>query len=170
MKKRLYQLAMLVMLTVIWVIMSEDGSGVSWLLGLFFAGLAMWVVSHIQHYPDLFQPHYFRPLSLLTYALYLLGQIYLAGIQTVSRVLSGKMQIDLIDIKTELESELAISVLSSSITLTPGTVTVSRDGNKLKILWIDCVTRDPEIAGPLIKKKLEEILLKPEQDRHSKDN
>ncbi len=86
---------------------------------------------------------------------FLLIEIYKAGFATVKMTITGKVNPGIIDIKTDLEDDYSISILANSITLTPGTVTIDKTDNNLKVLWLDVKTDDPDQAGDLIKGNLE---------------
>jgi multicomponent Na+:H+ antiporter subunit E len=51
-------------------------------------------------------------------------------------------------------------MLANSITLTPGTITVELTGNKLKVLWINKTTDDPEEIRKAVSYDIEERLRK----------
>lgn len=77
------------------------------------------------------------------YVPYLLWQILLANIDVARRVASPRLPISpgIVRVRTRLTSPLGRLFLTSSITLTPGTLTVETDGGDLFIHWID-VTAD----------------------------
>jgi len=66
-------------------------------------------------------------ISYLLYIPWLLWEIVKANIDVAKRTLSPSMPIDpcVIKFKTDLKTNLGITTLSNSITLTPGTVTLS---------------------------------------------
>jgi multicomponent Na+:H+ antiporter subunit E len=79
----------------------------------------------------------------IAYVPYLLWQILLANIDVARRVVSPRLPINpgIVRVRTRLKSPLGRLILTSSITLTPGTLTVETDGGDLFIHWID-VTAD----------------------------
>ena len=95
---------------------------------------------------------------IVKYFIYLLYQIYCSGFSTIKKIVTGKVNPGIVEITTKLENDFLISILACSITLTPGTVTLDKDGKKLKILWLDCITKDSEAAGAIIKGNFEDIL------------
>ena len=66
-------------------------------------------------------------MSLILYVPWLLKEVLLSSIDVAYRVLSPSMPIDceMIEFKSSLESDLGLTIYANSITLTPGTVTVS---------------------------------------------
>ena len=67
------------------------------------------------------------------YLFWLIGQIFIAGFKTMTRIWSGReVRPHLISFRTALRTDTGRVLLSQSITLTPGTLTVDqRDGRFL---------------------------------------
>lgn len=89
------------------------------------------------------------PIHLLRYLAYFLVQLALSNLDMARRVLSPSLPLNpgMVEVHTGLRSELGRMLLANSITLTPGTLTVDVDGDRLLIHWIDCSPgRDPEVA------------------------
>ena len=84
---------------------------------------------------------------LICYIPWELWQIVLANIDVIRRVLHPKMPIDpcLIEIETSLRSEFALVTLGNSITLTPGTITVSVVAEKGRFL-VHALAKEPADA------------------------
>lgn len=58
-----------------------------------------------------------------------------------------------VEVKTRLKSPIGRLALANSIALTPGSLVLDFDGDKLYVHWLDVPTHDPEearrrIAGP----------------------
>ena len=66
----------------------------------------------------------------------------------------------IIKIKTTLKSDIALTILANSITLTPGTITLDIDEKQgeLMIHWMTVRTKDRDEAGDIIKGDFEEKL------------
>lgn len=62
--------------------------------------------------------------TLAKYGLRLIVDIYIAGIQVIPAIISGKKEVEIVRTETKLTDELLIDILANSITLTPGTVTI----------------------------------------------
>lgn len=97
---------------------------------------------------------------LAVFVVVLLFRIIKAGIQVIPYIISRKPNTGIIDIETEVPEGLAATTLANSITLTPGTVTVDKNGRKIKVLWLDKKTDDPVEAARIINGPLERILKK----------
>ena len=78
----------------------------------------------------------------------------------MAKILTGGVNVNVVEVQTKLDNPFYIALLGNSITLTPGTVTMETDGQRLKVIWIDAHTRDPEIAGKEIKGGFEDLLEK----------
>lgn len=84
-------------------------------------------------------------LRLFGYLFYLAGQIFIAGVDVVRRVLRPEMDISpgLIKFYTPLTDDLPITLNANSITLTPGTITldVETDDNG-STFWVHCISKE----------------------------
>ena len=90
------------------------------------------------------------------YLFWLIGQIFVSGFMTISRIWSGReVRPHLVSFRTALRSDAAKVLLSQSITLTPGTLTVDqRDGRFLVHALDDAFTeglRDSEMEKRIAK-------------------
>jgi len=94
------------------------------------------------------KPQFFRTAwRLIPYIPWELWQIVLANIDVIRRVLHPRMPIDpcLIEIETPFRSEFALVTLGNSITLTPGTITVSVDSETGTFL-VHALAKEPADA------------------------
>jgi multicomponent Na+:H+ antiporter subunit E len=80
------------------------------------------------------------PIALLLYLKHFLIALVEANIDVARRVLSPSLPIRpaVVEIQTELESPLGRLLLANSITLTPGTLIVDVNDERLFVHWIDC--------------------------------
>ncbi|TVR58423.1 MAG: hypothetical protein EA426_09895 [Spirochaetaceae bacterium] len=149
-----------VMFAIIWGIFSESFAPAQLILGAIVGLVTLFATDrHIlkQDYVATYRFGFFRAIK---YFFNLLVQIYLAGFSALYRIITGKLNVDVVEIHTELEDQFLISLLANSITLTPGTVTLATEGRKLLVIWIDCSTRDPVEAGRIIKANFEDLLMR----------
>lgn len=81
-----------------------------------------------------------RGPQLLLYAPWLLREIWAANMQVVRIVLHPRLPIDpvVVSIAPALSSDLALTLLANSITLTPGTVTIDVEDGRL---FVHALTR-----------------------------
>ena len=93
-----------------------------------------------------------RVFRFLLYLPWLLKEILLANLSVAYRVLHPKLPIDpkLIEVKTDLKTDLGLVTFAHSVTLTPGTVTIAarKDGSFL----IHAISE--EAAGTLLNGEL----------------
>jgi len=91
-----------------------------------------------------------------------LWEVMKANIDVARRVVHPDLPIrpGIVKVKTSLRSDIAITLLANSITLTPGTMSVDidRDRAVLYIHWIDVRSRDIGEASRLIVERFEKIL------------
>jgi multicomponent Na+:H+ antiporter subunit E len=85
-----------------------------------------------------------------------------SNIDVALRVLKPSLPINpgIVKTKTVLKSKMARMILTNSITLTPGTLTVDIEDDILYIHWIDVESEDIDVATEKIVKKFEKILVK----------
>jgi len=85
-----------------------------------------------------------------------------ANFDVAYRVLHPRMPINpgIVRVKTKLKSDMGKAILSNSITLTPGTLTVDIKGDILYIHCINVKHTDIKRASEKIAGKFEKILLK----------
>jgi len=150
---------MIVMLTVIWIILRENATIATVAIGL--AVSAFCVILSRKLIP-LAKTEEVKPLRLIVYFFYLLGQIYVGGIAAIRIILSGA-HIEIVEITTRVRSRLLQTILVNSITLVPGSISLDLTDDTITALWLTRKTDTPpdfEKADELLKGKLERMLLK----------
>jgi multicomponent Na+:H+ antiporter subunit E len=87
-----------------------------------------------------------------------------ANIEVAYRVVHPRLPIKpgIVKVRTSLQSDIAITLLANSITLTPGTMSVDVDKDRalLYVHWIDVRSPDMESATRIIVDRFERILRK----------
>ncbi|MFH1458826.1 MAG: Na+/H+ antiporter subunit E [Candidatus Omnitrophota bacterium] len=87
-----------------------------------------------------------------------------ANFDVAYRVLHPKLPINpgIVKVKTNLKSDMALTFLANSITLTPGTLTVDIDADNgiLYVHWINVTDTDTKNATKAIVSRFEKILEK----------
>jgi|YelNatPaOPRAMG01_1025707.scaffolds.fasta_scaffold02040_18 multicomponent Na+:H+ antiporter subunit E len=91
-------------------------------------------------------------IHMVAYVFIFIWQLILANIDVAKRVLSPSLPINpgIVKVKTNLKSPLAKMMLTSSITLTPGTLSLDVQGDEIFIHWIDVKGTDVESASKAI--------------------
>ncbi|MBS3781046.1 MAG: Na+/H+ antiporter subunit E [Candidatus Thermoplasmatota archaeon] len=91
---------------------------------------------------------------ILVYSIPLFIEMAKANLDVAYRIITGKIEPAIVKIEPDLESDLGLTFLANSITLTPGTLTVDIDDKKseMYIHWIK-IGEDPteNIAGRFVK-------------------
>ncbi|MBT9130124.1 MAG: Na(+)/H(+) antiporter subunit E [Syntrophomonadaceae bacterium] len=82
-------------------------------------------------------------LRIIRYSVWLIYQIIISGIDVAKRTLKPVMPIypGIIKCKLSLKSDIALTLLANSITLTPGTMTVDISGDEI---FIHCLEIEDE--------------------------
>jgi len=128
------------------------------LLVTFLSGHLFVVRPHILKHPSRW--FYF----FLYYVPLFLWECLKANIDVAYRVIHPSLPINpgIVKVRTRLKSDVGLTFLANSITLTPGTLTVDidRDGGCLYIHWIDVKSKDTEEATKIIVGHFESILMK----------
>ncbi len=101
-----------------------------------------------------------RILYALGYIPFFLWQVVKANFDVAYRVVHPDMPIKpgIVEIRTEMKSDIGKLGLANSITLTPGTLTLDVDGDRMFIHWIEVETEDVEGASRIIGRKFERYL------------
>lgn len=107
---------------------------------------------------------FFNPakiFSLIGYSFTFFKELVKANADMAKRVYGGCKAVNpgIVRVPTDMKSDYGLALLSDSITLTPGTITMDvaeEDGkNCLYIHWIDVTADSGEAAGDAIKGELE---------------
>lgn len=95
---------------------------------------------------------------ITVYIVVLLAKIYIASFAMVLHVIKGDINPRIVHFRTRLKSDLARVILANSITLTPGTVTLDLDEDRLVVHWLVTTTTHSHHAGKSIKEHFESWL------------
>ncbi|MFP4330733.1 MAG: Na+/H+ antiporter subunit E [Alkalispirochaetaceae bacterium] len=87
----------------------------------------------------------------IAYLLILLFRLYLSSFQVLFSALFGLYRPRVVHFRTRLRSEIARAAVATSITMTPGTITLELDDDHLIVHWLDATTTHSRQAGKLIK-------------------
>lgn len=105
-----------------------------------------------------YELYYFNIFKLIKYCFILIFEIYKASFALIPVIFSGKSHPGIVFISTGLKKNLDIAILANSITLTPGTITLDVIDRDLLVLWLNPKTKNPILAGKIIKGTLEKQL------------
>ena len=103
-----------------------------------------------------------RIFWFIYYLPFLAFHIITANLDVMYRVLHKDMPIrpGIVRVKTTLKSDLGLTFLANSITLTPGTLTIDIIGSDMYIHWIYVKSDDPVRRTEIIVSRFENILKK----------
>ena len=81
-------------------------------------------------------------------------EIIVSNIDVAKIVLAPKMPLQrtMIEVTANHDSEIANVVLANSITLTPGTVSISMDGDKIKVHALSFEGAEDDLSGEMVGK------------------
>jgi len=156
------QLAIFFVLMIIWILINNtldlEILGVGFILSLSLAFI-------FGRRTDVLDEFKFTPKAFFYTGVYLLvffWDLVKSNLDVALRVLKPSLPINpgIVKTKTVLKSKMARMILTNSITLTPGTLTVDIEDDILYIHWIDVKSDDIDIATEKIVKKFEKILVK----------
>ncbi|SFC51922.1 multicomponent Na+:H+ antiporter subunit E [Alkalibacterium subtropicum] len=148
----------IIILSVVWVVLFEELSFATLFVGLLMAVLVVLFTDRFLLKGNYEHSYMIGLFTLFKYALRLLVEIIMAGIDVIPNIITGKADVQIIQCETKLKDELLIDLLANSITLTPGTVTVEKSGSQLRVLALNAPAKD-EDARDVIPLKLEAILM-----------
>lgn len=156
------QFAIFFVLMIVWILITNEFRMENILTGLV---LSIILAGVFGRKTDVLNEFKFTPKAFYYTGVYLfvfLRELVKSNVDVAFRVLSPSLPINpgIVKTKTVLKSKMARMILTNSITLTPGTLTVDIEGEILYIHWIDVKSDDIEVATENIVRKFENILLK----------
>jgi multicomponent K+:H+ antiporter subunit E len=144
-------------LLMVWLLLVNDLSLGQWLLGTVL-GLTIPLLTQVFWINP---PRIYRPFKLCLFLLRILGDIVMANLQVAKLILGSpsKLRPAFVEIPMLLEDELALTMLASIISLTPGTVSadLSDDRKLLLVHGLDVADEAALVAD--IKQRYEAPLL-----------
>jgi multicomponent K+:H+ antiporter subunit E len=145
------------MLLLVWLLLNNTVAPSHLVLGAFVAIVIPLLTSNMQD-P---QPSLHKPLTTLRYILMVVGDIITANFEVALLVIgpSSRLKPAFIAVPLDIEHDLPITILASTVSLTPGTVSteISEDKKWLYVHVLDLNGEDELIA--LIKHRYERPLM-----------
>ena len=149
---------MLLLFFVSWIIFNGKITLEIIIFGIVISLLVFLFVCRFMNYNMAKEIRLYKKIPLFAkYIVLLIKEIIKANLGVCKMTFSRKeiMEPVLVHIRTELKSESLRVILANSITLTPGTITVSLKDNDL---YVHCL--DKSLAGDVINSPFTELLLK----------
>ena len=151
--------------TLFWAIWNESFRPATLITGTFLSWLSFALTNRYllrSRYQEMFRIH---PIRLLHYIGVLILAIFESGIHAIYITITGRIDVHIVDLPTQLRNPLHGVLVANAITLTPGTVTVDYQPGFFKVIWIERVTPDVQEAGKLIKARFENVFEPPSNTR-----
>ncbi|MPW25746.1 hypothetical protein GC105_08080 [Alkalibaculum sp. M08DMB] len=158
MKKVINYTTMIVIFTILWVILNESATLFQILIGIIVSIIAIYFTNSYLLLDDYIAYYYVKTFVLIKYLIYLIFQIYKSGISSIGQIIRGDSKVIIIEYESCLNDELSICLLANAITLTPGTVTIDKKGNALKILCFEGNNEIKDAFDVEVCSKFEQIL------------
>jgi multicomponent Na+:H+ antiporter subunit E len=121
-------------LTVVWFALSGQTSPQFLVLAPVSILLSVWLAARFRIIDRDSSPYHRAP-QLILYTGWLLIQIVKSNIAVIARVVGPRSGIDpaMVSLRTTAKTDLGKALFANSITLTPGTVTVDVEGDRVKV-------------------------------------
>ncbi|HHY20463.1 MAG TPA: Na+/H+ antiporter subunit E [Bacilli bacterium] len=152
-----FQILINLIIAIVWMFLNNDWSPVSFVIGYFIGIFLLFLLRR-------FLPNRFyltNVIAVIKLVLIFIRELILSNISVLKLVLAPNlnMQPGIFAYKTELKSDWEITILSSLITLTPGTlvIDVSDDNSTLYIHAIDVPDAEETIQS--IKDSFEKAIM-----------
>lgn len=145
-----------VLLTLVWIALNESLSVATIMAGVGMSVLCLVVGRFFLPFEKIKDIDF---LKFMLYPIYLIGQVYLAGFEVMKLVVTGG-KVEIVEVRTELGHDFLKVMLMQSITLTPGTIPLAVDGDKIKVLWFHKKNEVVDDMDERIKGALERKLQK----------
>ncbi|HUT63282.1 MAG TPA: Na+/H+ antiporter subunit E [Anaerolineae bacterium] len=146
----------------VWLLLTGSLDVQNCVAGIIIAFLCTVFIGHMffENTHKMFNPR--RIIWFLYYIPVFFLHMVRANLDVAYRVIHMDVPIrpGIVKVKTTMKSDLGLTFLANSITLTPGTLTVDIIGSDLYIHWIYVKTDDPEEQTALIVRRFENILKK----------
>ena len=126
-------------LTFVWIILMESFSWQNVAIGLFMSMLSMHFIGRFFDFDEIKTVKFFK---LMFYPIWLVVRIYMDAAFLIKLVFSNPKW-GIITHELEMKNDILTVILCDSITLTPGSVYLERDVNKITLL---CIGKS-ELAG-----------------------
>jgi multicomponent Na+:H+ antiporter subunit E len=150
------------LLSVVWMVLMEKADLQTFVAGLVVGGGATAFTNKVLMDIDFHSKYSLDFRIWVRFLFLLLLEIYKAGIEAFVHIVKGKTQVEILEYNTPLASDFKICLLALAITLTPGTIVVDKQGQKLKIL---CLNSKEGHKQELVSKKIENLLLEQKEKK-----
>ena len=141
---------------IIWIIFNEKFNLEILLFGLMISAAVFAFVCRFMDYSVKKELHFYKKLpGMMRYVFVLVKEILVANLNVCHLILSEEEEIDpaLVQFQADMETPAGRAFYANAITLTPGTITVSLEGDTYVVYCLD-----ESMAAGLADSKLEQML------------
>ncbi len=131
---------MYVLFLVLWIIFNANFTWEIFFIGAILSAALYWFVCKFMEYSPKKDLQGFLQLGkAIKYIVILVVEIIKANWQVIYFILTSKYEVEpkLVKFKTDLKKDSSKAILANSITLTPGTITVTLTGNEYVVHCLD---------------------------------
>ncbi len=157
--EKVYNFFLYLSCSLLWMGFNEKFSWGGLVVGFLLGIMAVYFTEHHLSTSCYNCTYRISPWVMTKYAFFLFYQIFYSGLLAAKIIITGKIDLGVVHITTELKDDFRRSILANSITLTPGTVTIECANGELTVLWIKCDSTECKEAGEMIKGSMERRLL-----------
>ncbi len=148
---------------VLWLTLTAGAKGMLWsseelIAGVLFSAIVAYSTRNIVGEKA---DRFLRPSKWIGFIIYSIGPLFWgmikANLDVAYRVITGKIKPGIVRVPVNLENDAQYTILSNSITLTPGTLTIDAcpEEKVLYVHWINVTEKEPKssevVAGPFEK-------------------
>lgn len=156
---------------IIWCILQNSYTFPTLIEAVLFSFMASFIQAGFFHIEDSkHESLNIRPFTILKYIVNLIIQIYAASFKMIINIIKGQENVKVVRVPTKLTNHWHRIITATSITLTPGTVTITEQKKYFWVVAIDLSGETKEDRADEIKGSFENILLADEKhgSRHNK--
>ena len=131
---------MYVLFLVLWIIFNANFTWEIFFIGAILSAALYWFVCKFMEYSPKKDLQGFLKLGkIIKYTVILIVEIIKANWQVIYFILTSKYEVEpkLVKFRTDLKKNSSKAILANSITLTPGTITVTLTGNEYVVHCLD---------------------------------
>ena len=124
------------LLALVWVVMNERADPLVIGTGLAVGVVTLWLSNRVLR-TDYATTVFLSPVACVRYGLLLAKEITVAAWHMAVTIARGRATVTRFEIVSDLDDELLLFLLANSIILTPGSVALDRQGNRIEVLTCD---------------------------------
>ncbi len=99
------------------------------------------------------------PIKIISYFFLLIFEIYKASFKMIIYIIKGKEDVKVVKIPTKIENHWQRVIIATSITLTPGTITITEQRKILWVIGLDMKGNNKEEVADKVKGSFENLLI-----------